>query len=321
MNALLTRRRATAAAFVAAFVAAFAVLGAVSRSSPAAVGVTAAGPVPYAPWYWTMLVPRSNPDVVLLATSNGVLRSVDGAKTWHPTGPQGVNVTSLVQAGNLVYMGGVPGPNPVIRKGKGRTAPDGPAVLAVSNDDGKQFRLLQPTGLPHASVQALAVDPSDGKTLYALMNDGSLYRSVDGAHSFSLVTKRIGISPWALAITKGKNFVGGDMDTGGFASANATTWRRSPFTDARGGSMVMEYAVDPADPAQVLMTSVGIFRSTDGGKTWRLGLKSNVMFGPVAWAAPASGVAYAIGFDRSFWRTDDGGSTWTLVSSGSAAAA
>jgi photosystem II stability/assembly factor-like uncharacterized protein len=314
---VFTRRRATAAAFVAAFLAAFAAIGAVSRSSPAAVGITAAAPVPYEPWYWTMVVPRSDPNVVLLATSNGVLRSADGAKTWHPTGPQGVNVTSLVQAGARIYMGGVPGPNPVIRKGAGRTAPDGPPVLAVSSDAGKLFRLLQPKGLPRASsVQALAVDPAGGKTLYALLNDGSLYRSTDAAQSFRLVTKKIGIAPWALAVTQGQRFVGGDMDTGGFSSTNATSWQRTPFTDARGGRMVMEYAVDPADPARVLMTSVGIFRSADGGKTWQLALKSNVMFGPVAWAAPDSGVAYAVGFDRSFWRTDDSGATWRQVSSG-----
>jgi photosystem II stability/assembly factor-like uncharacterized protein len=314
VSSLFRRRPLTAAAFVLAFAAAFAALGAVSRSSPTAVGVTAAAPVPYEPWYWTMVVPRSDPNVVLLATSDGVLRSADGAKTWRPVGPRGVNVTSLVQAGGRIYLGGVPGPNPVIRKGPGRTAPDGPGVLALSTDGGNRFRLLQPRGLPKTTIQSLAVDPADERTLYALLNDGRLFRSTDGAQSFRLVTRKIGIAPWALAVTKGRRFVGGDMDAGGFASTNGTRWQRTPFTDARGGRMVMEYAVDPSDPAQVLMTSVGIFRSTDGGETWRLVLKSNVMFGPVAWAAPASGVAYAVGFDRSFWRTDDGGVSWRRVS-------
>ena len=78
--------------------------------------------------------------------------------------------------------------------------------------------------------------------------------------------------------------------------------------------MVMEYAVQPSDPSHVVMTSVGILQSTDGGKTWHLALKSRVMFGPVAWAPSASDVAYAVGFDRSFWRTGDGGTTWTKVS-------
>src|SRR5690348_18387603 len=119
-----------AAALVAAFLGAFFGLGAVSRSSPAAAGITAASAVPYAPWYWTMVVSPTDPNVVLVGTSSGVYRSTDGAKTWHPTGPQNVNTTSLVQAADAIFMGGVPGPNPVIRKGKGRTAPDGPGVFA-----------------------------------------------------------------------------------------------------------------------------------------------------------------------------------------------
>src|SRR5438874_2673163 len=137
---MVTRQRVIAAAFVVAFIGAFAALGAVSKSSPTATGVTAAAPVPYAPWYWTMIVSPADPNILVLGTSNGLYRSSDGAKTWQPTGPKGVNTTSLVQTGSSIYAGGVPGPNPVIRKGAGRTAPDGPAVLAVSTDGGKTWR-------------------------------------------------------------------------------------------------------------------------------------------------------------------------------------
>jgi photosystem II stability/assembly factor-like uncharacterized protein len=309
-----TRGRWTAAVAVALFVAAFAAIGAVSRSTPAAQGITAATAVPYAPWYWTMAVSPTDPNVVVLATSNGLYRSADGAKTWQQTGPKGVNVTSVVQAGHAMFMGGVPGPNPVIRKGAGRTAPDGPAVFAESTDGGKLWRLLHPKGLANATIQSLAVDPTKSTTIYALLNDGRLFRSVDSARSFALVTGKIGISPWAIAVTQGNAFVSGDMDSGGFSSANGKAWHRTPFKDARGGKMVMEYAVEPANASHVLMTSVGIMRSTDGGKTWKVALKSSVMFGPVAWASSASKVAYAVGFDRSFWRTDDGGETWRKVS-------
>ena len=106
----------------------------------------------------------------------------------------------------------------------------------------------------------------------------------------------------------------GNTDNGGFTSADGKAWQKTPFTDSAGGKMVMEYAVQPSDPSHVVMTSVGILESTDGGTTWHLALKSKLMFGPVAWAPSASQVAYAIGFDRSFWRTGDGGDTWTQVS-------
>jgi hypothetical protein len=37
------------------------------------------------------------------------------------------------------------------------------------------------------------------------------------------------------------------------------------------------------------------------------------MFGPVAWAPSTSDVAYAVGFDRSVWRSADGAKSWTKV--------
>ena len=104
------------------------------------------------------------------------------------------------------------------------------------------------------------------------------------------------------------------MDAGPHTSTNALAWQPTAYTDARGGHMVMEYAVQPSDAARILMTSIGVELSSDGGKTWHPALKSSVMFGPVAWAASKPEIAYAVGFDSSIWRTADGGTTWAEVS-------
>jgi len=301
------------AALVAAFLGVFFGIGAVTRStaSQTASGSSAsATALPFVPWYWTMAAAPSDPNVLVLGTSGGLYRSSDGGKTWAPTGPKDVDFTSVVQAAKSLYAAGLvsSNPSPVIRKGTGRTAPDGTPLLALSTDGGATWQELQPKGLPSSTVQSLAVDPSSSSSLYALLNTGSLYRSTDAGHTFAPVASKVGISPWALAITKGSRFVGGDMDSGSHVSANAKVWKVTPFRDGRGGSMVMEYAVDPTNPSNVLMTSVGIERSSNGGKTWQPALKSSVMFGPVAWAS--SSVAYAVGFDRSLWRSTDGGRTW-----------
>ena len=308
---VFTRKRVVAIAIVVAFVAVFAAVGAVSRSTP-----TPAVPLPSLPWYWTMAVSPSDADVVVVGTSNGLYRSSDGGKTWRPTGPKGVAATSLVQAGSSLFMGGVqaaPTASPVIRKGSGRAAPDGAAELASSTDGGKTWRVLHPRGLPNVSVQALSVDPANSTALYALLNTGGLYRSTDGARSFQVVSAKVGVPPFALAITQ-SHFVGGDMDTGSYVSTNGLLWQRTAFKDSRGGRMVMEYAVEPTDATRILMTAYGIEMSTDSGKTWHTALKSKVMFGPVAWASDKSGVAYAIGFDASVWHSGDGGKSWTKVS-------
>lgn len=315
---LFSRKRLLVAAVVLAFVAVFAAIGAISRSSPSAATTDAAtaGTAPSVAWYWTMAVSPSNPDVLVLGTSGGLYRSSDGGKTWQPTGPKGVDATSVVDSGDTIFMGGArssPAGGVVIREGDSRIAADGPSVLAASDDGGSSWTVLHPRGLPNVAVQALAVDPARTTTLYALLNSGSLYRSTDGARSFTLVSPKLGVSPWALAITEGDHFVAGDMDSGSHTSANGTSWQATPFMDSSGGRMVMEYAVKPTAPSLVLMSSIGVEMSSDGGKTWQTALKSTVMFGPVAWAPTAAEVAYAVGFDGSVWRSADGGKSWAKV--------
>lgn len=315
---VFTRNRVVGAAMVVAFVAVFAAIGAVSRPTPT-VAATAVGElVPSAPWYWTMAVSPTDPNVLVLGTSSGLYRSGNGGKTWKPTGPKRVNATSLVQAGDSIFVGGVLAatPSPVARKGDDRVAPDGAAVLTASADGGKTWRKLNPRGLPNVSVQALAVDPGNTAVLYALLNTGKLYRSTDGAQSFQLVSSKLGVPPWAFAITQNGRFVAGDMDSGSYVSTNGKAWKRTAFKDSKGGRMVMEYAVQPSDSTRVLMSEYGLLMSRDSGKTWHVVLKTktNVMFGPVAWSPSNSDVAYAVGFDRSVWRSDDSGEHWTKVS-------
>ena len=313
-----TRRRLTWLGCVLAFVVALLTLGAFSRSSTsdaASSGASTGQKLPFVPWYWTMAVSASDPNTLVLGTSKGLYRSTDGGKSWAATGPKGIHATSIVQAGDTIVAGGVrtANPNPVIRKGAARTAPDGPSVLASSGDDGATWKELHPRGLPGVTIQSLASDPKDGATVYALLNNGKLYRSTDGGASFKLASTTLGIAPWAIAVTQDGSFVGGDMDSGSFVSANAKTWRSTPFKDSNGGKMVMEYAVQPGDSKKILMSSDGIMVSDDGGKTWRLAMKSTVMFGPIAFAPSAARTAYAVGFDNSLWRTDDAGKTWKKV--------
>jgi photosystem II stability/assembly factor-like uncharacterized protein len=318
---VITRRRVGIVACVAAFLIAFFAIGAVSRSTPQSAPVAAApagtagpGTVPFASWYWTMAASASNPNVLVLGTSNGLYRSSDDGKSWLPTGPKGLNATSVADLGKAMLAGGVAGagPSPVERKGAGRVVSDGAGWLAQSTDDGHTWTQLRPRGLPTTAVQAVAVDPN-GKSVDVLLNTGALYQSIDGAHSFRLATSTIGIVPWALAITPKQQYVGGDMDIGSHVSPNGRDWLLTPYTDARGGHMVMEYAVQPTSSPRILMTSIGIKISSDNGKSWRPSLSSQVMFGPVAWEPGASNVAYAVGFDGSVWRTGDAAKSWTKL--------
>lgn len=288
-----------------------AIAGALIASAPA----VAAGAVPASKWYWTLVVPGSSPNTLVLATSGGLYRSQNGGVSWQPSGLAGVDATSLAQSGSTLYAAGVrtsTAATPVVVVHGDYYVASGRPVFAESTDDGASWKDVDPRGLPATGIQALAVDPADAEVVYAVLRTGALYRSTDGARAFALVTPSVGGTPWALVVAGGGRLVAGDMTTGAYVSANATTWQRTSFVDPDGGRMVMEYAVQPNDPEHVLMTSYGVEASTDSGATWHVVLKSKVMFGPVAWAAD-SRVAYAVGFDGSLWRSNDGGASWSEV--------
>jgi len=279
---------------------------------------TAAGAVPKATWYWTLAVSSADPNALLLGTSAGIYRSTDAGKSWQPAAGLGrINATSLAQSGSTLFLGGVrslPGAKAVIVAGGAYVSGPGTTVLAMSRDDGNTWQQLHPRGLPDVGVQALAVDPAGHSLLYAVLRTGALYRSADDGRSFNLVTQTVGGTPWAVAVTQNHHFITGDMTSGSYMSNTGDKWLRTQFADLKGGSMVMEYAVQPTDTRHVLMTSYGVLSSRDAGRSWHVALKSKVMFGPVAWAPNTSTVAYAVGWDRSVWRSDDGGTSWAQVS-------
>ena len=250
-------------------------------------------------------------------SASGLLRSEDGGKSWAPVGPKSFNATSVLQSGNdLIAAGGKLGPttSAITRTAQGPLRAGRAGLVATSSDGGKTWTVVHPAGLPNISVQSLAtgIGPN-ASTIYAVLTNGKLYSSSDGAKTFKLVSAKLGIPPWAIAATDGGGFVGGDMDTGAYESSNATKWVKTKYKDSKGTVMVMEYAVQPTDSKHVLMSAFGVEGSTDGGKSWKPVLKSSVMFGPVAWASSSPNTAYAVGFDSSVWRTDDGGKTWKKV--------
>jgi photosystem II stability/assembly factor-like uncharacterized protein len=254
--------------------------------------------------------------VLVLGTSAGLYRSTDGGRTWNAVGPRGFNATSVADSASRILAAGVqqPAKATAVLNEQGRLAvAPGRGMFLVSKDDGRTWSKLVPAGLPATAVQALAVDPASPTSLLAVVRGGSLYRSTDGGRSFRILSPKVGGTGWAVGLTEGGRLVSGDMTTGSYISTNGKSWRRTGFRDSRGSNMVMEFAVQPGDPAHVLMSAYGVESSTDGGKTWRPVLHSKVMFGPAAWAPGDPKVAYAVGFDRSLWRSDDGGATWKNV--------
>ena len=81
------------------------------------------------------------------------------------------------------------------------------------------------------------------------------------------MSAKLGIAPWAIAVTQDGRFVSGDMDSGSHLSTERQgRGQQTPFTDSSGGRMVMEYAVQPGDSKRILMSSDGIMVSTTAAR-------------------------------------------------------
>jgi len=71
--------------------------------------------------------------------------------------------------------------------------------------------------------------------------------------------------------------------------------------------------VNPNEPERVLATGQGILLSKDGGRSWDQVLPLSEGAGPVAWAPSDATTAYVVGFDKTLYKTTDGGETWDPV--------
>jgi len=94
---------------------------------------------------------------------------------------------------------------------------------------------------------------------------------------------------------------------------NAVNLSLVTFARMHGNQDEMAIAINPTDPKRIIATGPGILLSTDGGASWRQALKLDQGAGPVAWSASNPKLAYVVGFDRSFYRSVDGGASWQPV--------
>jgi photosystem II stability/assembly factor-like uncharacterized protein len=112
----------------------------------------------------------------------------------------------------------------------------------------------------------------------------------------------------ALALTPDGRILAGDMQRGLMVSRDGgATWT------LRLRAQLMGLAVNPGDPKRVVAAGPGVILSTDGGDSWQRVLELPQGAGPVAWSQSSPRIAYAVGFDRMLYRTDDRGRTWRAV--------
>ncbi len=238
----------------------------------------------------------SQPNVFYMAPVNGgVFKSTDYGRTWQPifddqpTASVGA-IAVAVSNPNVVYVG----------SGEGLHRPDlsvGDGIYK-SIDAGKTWTHL---GLRDGQqIAQLAIDPKNADRLFVAVaghpygpnEERGVFRSVDGGKTFEKVLYRdenVGASDVQI-------------DPSDSAIVYAALW------DSREGPW--ENGIFNGDKG-------GIFKSVDGGKTWRQltkGLPGNIVQANIAIAPSSPKSLFAAVRTKTIaklYRSDDGGETWT----------
>jgi photosystem II stability/assembly factor-like uncharacterized protein len=238
----------------------------------------------------------SQPNVFYMAPVNGgVFKSIDYGRTWQPifddqpTASVGAIAVSVSNP-NVIYVG----------SGEGLHRPDlsvGDGIYK-SIDAGKRWTHL---GLRDAQqIAQLVVDPKNPDRIFVAVaghpygpnEERGVFRSLDGGKTFEKVLYRddnVGASDVLI-------------DPGNPQVVYATLW------ESREGPW--ENGVFNGDGG-------GIFKSTDGGKTWRQltkGLPGNIVQANIAIAPSAPKTLFAAVRTKTIaklYRSDDAGETWS----------
>ena len=243
--------------------------------------------------------PRNDQLYYLGTAGGGVWKSANGGATWEPVfEKQSVSAIGAVAIDptneNVVWAGtGEANPRNNVSYGDG---------LYKSTDGAKTWQRVGLAGV--WSVSRIAIDPHDTRHVvvgafgdpYRDSTDRGVYVTFDGGRTWS---KSLYVSP-----SSGASDIAMDPSDPNVVYAGMWHFRRVPWTFASGG---------PDD---------GLYKSTDGGRTWRRLTGNGLPAGytgriglAVAPSRPDRVYAIIEAKGGILWRSDDAGAHWTMTSS------
>jgi photosystem II stability/assembly factor-like uncharacterized protein len=240
----------------------------------------------------------ADPDIIYVGTQDGPYRSRDGGASWErgrfPAGLQVWSLSVHPSTTHVIYAG---------------TSPVG---VWRSEDGGATWSELPNVKQPDritmsfaCRVMRLGIVPGSPDRIYAALEVGGVMRSLDGGqHWEDCADELVKLSERPHLKSK----IQSDSEAEGMLDAHALA-----VTDAAPGSLF-------------LAVRMGLFRSDDGGRTWRdleVGRYSPLTYGRDIRVSPhdartlyAALSPAARSQDGSLYRSTDLGRTWSRVDSG-----
>jgi len=232
-----------------------------------------------------LIINPTNTNILFIAASLGIYRSLDAGVTWVRTLNSGGIKDLEFKPGNpnIVYASSISG-------------------FYRSVNGGATFSNIS-SGLPSSSTNrmAIAVTPADTNYVYVLAGKSSdngflgLYRSTNGGSSFTTQSTTPNVLGW--------NSNGGD--------SGGQSWYD------------LAIAASPTNKDEIVTGGVNIWRSTNGGVSWALNGHWTGSGAPYVHAdihalqyLSGSGTTVYVGCDGGFFRTTNNGGAWTDLSNG-----
>lgn len=254
-----------------------------------------------------MLVNPKDPNIVYLATANqGVFRSTDRGKSWHPIN-RGIKNA-------LIYAMVADPSNPKILY----IGTWGGGVYKTENG-GDSWREIN-NGLTHVAVNALAIDPANPKIVYA-STSMRMFRSLDGGEQWSPLGTEADMTPLPstfyvpslvlLPSSPPTLLMGSDRGISRWTDKQA---RWSPVSEAMKDKKITALAYDARTKTLYASAEEGyLFKSSDDGKTWSpWGRELEATYIRSILISPAqSNVVYLVSNNRGILIGSDGGNSWT----------
>jgi len=242
-----------------------------------------------------LVVDPADPNRLYLTFVRGIMHSTDGGMTWTQ-----LRTSKAVVGTTLIAAAHRPG---------GPLFVGGPGTLKRSADGGKTWQPITPT--QGVDIRGLAVDPTDGRRLYALVRGAGVVSTSDDGATWAAAggaLPPLAYGLWVVAADPTVLVTTDRADGGLLASADGgATWAPLPTSGATG-----EWRAVVRGAAGLLFaaTADGLFRSGDGGASWRtLGPFKTLV--TVADAPGDDQVIYAITPGQfNVYRSKDGGATW-----------